>query len=73
MVCAESVESEGAVLVEFDEKHRVLVVLEHGFRLVEETAVLEGGDEIANRFAFDTDVRGEYVVGHCQHAGYDDI
>lgn len=73
VVRTESVEREGAVLVEFDEKHGVFVVLEHALRLIEETAVLEGGDEIAHRFPFDADVGGKYVVGHGQHAGYDDV
>lgn len=40
----ERFEGESFLLVEFDEQHGVLVVLEHCFGLVEEAAVLEGAD-----------------------------
>ena len=42
-VVCEGVESEGFILVEFDEEHGVFVVLKHCFHLVEQPTVLEGG------------------------------
>ena len=71
VVGPEGVEGEGSVLVEFDEEHGGLVVLEHRLRLGEETAVFEGGDEVADRFALDANVWREDVVGDGQHAGDD--
>lgn len=68
----EGVEGEGFVLVEFDEEHGVFVVLQHCLGLVEEPAVLEGGDQVRDGFAFDADLRGEHVVAYCEHAGDDD-
>lgn len=47
-------------------------MLQHGFCLVEEPPVFEGGDEIADGFAFDADGGGEDVVADCEHAGDDD-
>lgn len=71
-VVGERVESEGFVLVELDEEHGVFVMLQHRFRLVEETAVLERGDEIPHGFALDANLRREHVVTYSKHAGYDD-
>lgn len=65
----EGVEGEGGGVVEFDEEHGVFVVVEHGFRLVEEAAVFEGADEVADGFALDADVGGEHVVADGEHAG----
>ena len=73
MVGAEGVEGEGFVLVEFYEEQGVLVVLEHGFGLVEEAAGLEGGDEVFDGFALDADLRREHVVAYREHAGDDDV
>lgn len=72
MVIGERVEGEGFVLVEFDEEHGPLVVLQHRFRLVEQPARFERGDEIAHRLALDADFGGQDVVAHREHAGYDD-
>ena len=37
------IECERLILIEFDEKHWILVVLQHGLGLVEESAILERG------------------------------
>ena len=46
--------------------------MEHGFSLVVETTVFEGGNEIFDRFAFDADVGRDDVVTHREHARDDD-
>ena len=71
-VVGEGVEGEGFLLVEFDEEHRVFVVLQHRLGLVEQPPVFERGDEIAYGFALDADLRREHVVADSQRAGYDD-
>lgn len=50
----------------------MFVMLEHCFGLVEEAPVLEGGDEIADGFAFDAYCGCGDVVADCEHAGDDD-
>lgn len=47
-------------------------MLEHRLCLIEQTAVFEGGDEVADRFTFDADGGGEDVIADCEHAGDDD-
>lgn len=69
MGVGEGVESKRLVLVELDEEHGVLVMLEHRLGLVEEAAVFEGGDQVADGFALDADVGGDHVVAYCEHAG----
>lgn len=46
-------------------------MLEHRLGLIEETAVFEGGDKVANGFALDADVGCDHVVAYCEHAGDD--
>ena len=72
VMVGERVEGEGFVLVELDEEHGVLVVLQHRLSLVEEPAGLERRDEVAHRFALHADVRREHVVADREHAGYHD-
>ena len=46
-------------------------MLEHRLGLVEEAAVFEGGDQVADGFALDANVGCDHVVTYCEHAGDD--
>lgn len=48
-------------------------MLEHRLCLIEETSVLERGDEISDAFPLNTYMGSEHIVGNCEHAGDDDI
>lgn len=48
-------------------------MLEHGLCLIEETSVLEGGNEVSNAFPLNTDIGSEHIVGNRKHTRDDDI
>lgn len=73
MIGTESVECKRFVLVKFDQKHRILVVLEHALCLIEETSVLEGGNKVSNAFPLNTYLGSEDIVGNCKHTWDDDV